>query len=118
MPKNTKIVATISNLNCSEAFIGRLYTAGMNVVRLNTAHMSHVDALEVIGNVRKVSSKIGILLDTKGPEIRTCDAAEPLAVKFGDTVGLRALRASCPMTTSSASPTRTSFTMCRKEARS
>lgn len=89
MPKNTKIVATISNLNCSEAFIGRLYTAGMDVVRLNTAHMSHADALEVIGNVRKVSNKIGILLDTKGPEIRTCDAVEPLTVKFGDSVRIK-----------------------------
>jgi len=89
MPKNTKIVATISSLNCSESFIQRLHEAGMNVVRLNTAHMSHDDALQVITNTRKVSDKIGILLDTKGPEIRTCDAVEPLAVKFGDTVRLK-----------------------------
>jgi len=48
--------------------------------------MSHDDALEVIKNTRAVSDKIGILLDTKGPEIRTCDAIEPLAVKYGDIV--------------------------------
>lgn len=89
MPKNTKIVATISSLNCSESFIRRLYEAGMNVVRLNTAHMSHEDALLVINNTRKVSNKIAILLDTKGPEIRTCDAVEPLTVKFGDTVRIK-----------------------------
>lgn len=89
MPKKTKIVATISNLNCSEAFIERLHKAGMDVVRLNTAHMSHADALEVITCTRKVSDKIGILLDTKGPEIRTCDAREPLAVKFGDIVRIK-----------------------------
>jgi len=89
MPKNTKIVATISSLNCSEAFIRRLHEAGMDVVRLNTAHMSHDDALEVINNTRKVSNKIGILLDTKGPEIRTCDAVEPLAVKFGDMIRVK-----------------------------
>ena len=89
MPKKTKIVATISGLNCSEAFIRRLYEAGMDVVRLNTAHMTHDEALQVVENTRKVSPKIGILLDTKGPEIRTCDAVEPLAVKFGDTVRVK-----------------------------
>jgi pyruvate kinase len=89
MPKRTKIVATISNLNCSVPFIERLYKAGMNVVRLNTAHMSHEDALDVINNTRKVSDKIALLLDTKGPEIRTCDAKAPLTVKFGDKVRIK-----------------------------
>lgn len=65
MQRKTKIVATISSLNCSPDFIRGLYRAGMNVVRLNTAHMSHEDALEVISNTREVSDKIGILLDTK-----------------------------------------------------
>lgn len=89
MPMKTKIVATISNLNCSPEFIDGLYRAGMTVVRLNTAHMSHTDALQVIKNTRKVSDKIGILLDTKGPEIRTCDSKTPLSVKCGDTIRLK-----------------------------
>ncbi|MCG8549912.1 MAG: pyruvate kinase [Desulfobacterales bacterium] len=89
MPRKTKIIATISNLNCAPEFIGRLYRAGMNVVRLNTAHMTHADALEVIENTRQVSDKIGILLDTKGPEIRTCDNDEPLSVKYGDTIKIK-----------------------------
>lgn len=89
MRKKTKIVATISNLNCSVPFIQGLFEAGMNVVRLNTAHMSHSDALEVITNVRQVSDKIGILLDTKGPEIRTCDAEKPLDAKFGDVIRIK-----------------------------
>jgi len=89
MPRKTKIVATISNLNCSPEFIEGLYRAGMNVVRLNTAHMTHDDALEVIENTRHVSDKIGILLDTKGPEIRTCDIENPLVVKYGDTIRIK-----------------------------
>jgi pyruvate kinase len=89
MPKKTKIIATISNLNCSPAFIKRLYAAGMNVVRLNTAHMTHEDALEIIENTRKVSDKIAILLDTKGPEIRTNDCTKPLIVKYGDTIQIK-----------------------------
>lgn len=89
MPKKTKIVATISSLNCSVEFIRRLYEQGMDVVRLNTAHMSHDDALLVINNTRAVSDKIGILLDTKGPEIRTCGAVQELSVKCGDRIRLK-----------------------------
>jgi pyruvate kinase len=89
MRRKTKIVATISNLKCSVPFIKDLFVAGMNVVRLNTAHMSHNDALEVINNTREVSEKIGILLDTKGPEIRTCTTDAPLSVKFGDIIRIK-----------------------------
>jgi pyruvate kinase len=89
MRRKTKIVATISNLKCSVPFIKDLFVAGMNVVRLNTAHMSHNDALEVINNTRAVSEKIGILLDTKGPEIRTCTTDAPLSVKFGDIIRIK-----------------------------
>jgi len=89
MSRNAKIVATISNLNCSKEFITQLFRAGMSVVRLNTAHMTHENALEVIDNTRAVSDKIALLLDTKGPEIRTGDAREPLDVKHGDLVRLK-----------------------------
>ncbi len=89
MLRKTKIIATISNLNCSPDFIKGLYWAGMNVVRLNTAHMTHEDALEVIRNTREVSEKIGILLDTKGPEIRTCDTDTPLVVKHRDIIKIK-----------------------------
>jgi pyruvate kinase len=89
MPMKTKIVATISNLNCSPGFIERLHMAGMTVVRLNTAHMSHDDALKVIQDTRKASDRIGILLDTKGPEIRTCASDSPLKVKGGDRIRIK-----------------------------
>ncbi len=86
MYKKTKIVATISDKRCDVDFIRELYENGMNVVRLNTAHQTHDDALKVIKNVRKVSDKIAILLDTKGPEIRTNDQDEDYKVKVGDIV--------------------------------
>ncbi len=89
MLRKTKIVATISNLNCSPDFIKGLYWAGINVVRLNTAHLTHDDAMQIIKNTRQVSNKIGILLDTKGPEIRTCDNDEPLVVKYGDIIRMK-----------------------------
>ncbi|MDD2550327.1 MAG: pyruvate kinase, partial [Bacteroidales bacterium] len=40
MLKKTKIVATISDINCDEKFLQQLFDAGMNVVRLNTAHQT------------------------------------------------------------------------------
>lgn len=39
MLKHTKIVATVSDQRCEVEFVDALYKAGMNVVRLNTAHM-------------------------------------------------------------------------------
>lgn len=71
MLKHTKIVATISDKRCEVNFINSLYKAGMNVVRLNTAHMGEEGLSRVVNNVRTVSNRIGILMDTKGPEIRT-----------------------------------------------
>ncbi len=86
MLRKTKIVATISDLNCDLGFLTTLHQAGMDVVRLNTAHMTHESAMKVITAVRGVSDKIAILLDTKGPEIRTCAAKAPLKVSYGDKV--------------------------------
>lgn len=86
MQKLTKIVATISDRKCDVELIQQLYDAGMNVVRLNTAHQTHEDTLKVVNNVRSVSDKIALLLDTKGPEIRTTKAAEEINVSGGDMI--------------------------------
>ncbi len=88
MKKKTKIVATISDLNCEPDFIKKLAKAGMNVIRLNTAHQTPEQTLKIINNTRKVSHKIALLLDTKGPEIRTSPNTESLEVKKGDIVRL------------------------------
>lgn len=88
MLKRTKIVATISDKRCDVDFLKKLYDAGMNVVRLNTAHMNYDQAKCVIQNVRKVSDKIALLVDTKGPEIRTSSNGEEITVKTGDKIKL------------------------------
>lgn len=76
MDKKTKIVATVSDRRCDVDFIRSLYEAGMNAVRINTAHASLKGAEEVVRNVRQVSDKIAIMIDTKGPEIRLTGMAE------------------------------------------
>jgi pyruvate kinase len=76
--KNTKIVATVSDLRADVAFITQLYNHGVDVVRLNTAHQGLDDTIRVIKTIRSVNNKIAILVDTKGPEIRTINFDEPI----------------------------------------
>ena len=60
MEKKTKIVATISDRHCEVDFIRSLYEAGMNVVRINSAHTSFEGATAIVENTRAVSEKIAI----------------------------------------------------------
>jgi pyruvate kinase len=69
--KQTKIVATISSLHCTVEFLRKLHDAGLDVVRLNTAHQSPEESSAVVAKVRQTSERIAILVDTKGPEMRT-----------------------------------------------
>ena len=84
--RQTKIVATISDLRCEKEFIQSLFDAGMNVARVNTAHITIESCKVMVNNIRSVSKNIAILIDTKGPEIRTCSTQDELNVKEGDTV--------------------------------
>jgi pyruvate kinase len=86
MRKRTKIVATISDLYCDVPFLKELFDNGMNVVRINTAHASFDGTRKIIKNIREVSDKIAILIDTKGPEIRTLPLEKPIPVEYGDMV--------------------------------
>ena len=84
--KRTKIVATISDQRCDVDFIKQLFDAGLNVVRMNTAHAGREGFEKLIANVRTVSNRIAILMDTKGPEVRTTVLDEPIPFKAGDRV--------------------------------
>lgn len=86
MKKHTKIVATISDRRCEVEFIRELYKAGMNVVRMNTAHAGRDGFDQIIHNVKCVSNKIAVLMDTKGPEVRTTASAAPISFAMGDKV--------------------------------
>src|SRR5574344_2149882 len=84
--KQIKIVCTISDFHCEEEFLRKLFFAGMNVIRMNTAHGTKEGMTTVINNARAVSPHIGILIDTKGPEVRTTGVKEPIKYKEGDVV--------------------------------
>lgn len=75
--QKTKIVCTIGPASESLEMLQSLMEAGMNVARLNFSHGSHEEHEARIKNIRQAAKNtgksIGILLDTKGPEIRTHD---------------------------------------------
>ncbi|AKC32094.1 pyruvate kinase PykF [Candidatus Pantoea carbekii] len=89
--KKTKIVCTIGPKTESQVMLSQLLEAGMNVIRLNFSHGDYIEHSRRIINMRHVMKKTGrqaaILLDTKGPEIRTmkleggCD----VSLKAGQT---------------------------------
>ena len=86
--KKTKIICTISDLHCEVGFLRSLYASGMNVVRINSAHATPEGAQKIVDNVREVSDKIAILIDTKGPEVRLTKMEETdgIDVRQGDTI--------------------------------
>ena len=71
----TKIICTIGPASESSEMLGKLMDAGMNVARLNFSHgdyNEHGKRIRLIRNVsRKKNKNVAIMLDTKGPEIRT-----------------------------------------------
>lgn len=73
--RKTKIVGTIGPASQSEEMLTKLVNAGLNVTRINFSHGGYEengDKIETIKKVRKDLNKpIALLLDTKGPEIRT-----------------------------------------------
>ncbi len=89
MIKKTKIVATISDKTCTPDFIKSLYDEGMDVVRMNTAHQSKEGAMKVINDVRTVSEKIALLIDTKGPEVRTVKTDFVIDLKKGQQIQIK-----------------------------
>ena len=71
MEKYTKIVATIGPACCSPDMLQSLYRAGMNAARINLSHGDQLSQAGYIKSIRQIDANFPIILDTKGPEIRT-----------------------------------------------
>lgn len=89
--RNTKIVCTIGPASESVETLEKLMEAGMNVARLNFSHGDYEEHGARIKNIRlaalKRNKNVAILLDTKGPEIRTGNFKDGRAdIEKGQTV--------------------------------
>ena len=80
--KQTKIVASISDRRCDVEFLRKLFFAGMNVVRMNTAHATPDGIRNIIKNVRTVSPHLALMIDTKGPALLGTAEAYRLTRKY------------------------------------
>ncbi|KAI8540434.1 hypothetical protein RHMOL_Rhmol09G0263900 [Rhododendron molle] len=86
--RKTKIVCTIGPSTNTKEMIWSLAEAGMNVARLNMSHGDHASHQLVIDLVKEYNSQnkdnvIAIMLDTKGPEVRSGDLPQPIMLASG-----------------------------------
>ncbi len=90
--RQTKIIATIGPATESEEMLESLIREGVDVLRLNMAHATHDWIREITGRIRRTGERLGrepaILMDVKGPEIRTGYLASAISLKRGDLVDL------------------------------
>lgn len=90
--KMTKVVCTIGPKTESVEMLTKLVESGMNVMRLNFSHGDFEEHGTRIKRIREVMEKtgknIGILLDTKGPEIRTgkLEGGKDILLEAGNTI--------------------------------
>ncbi|KAK7252727.1 hypothetical protein RIF29_36895 [Crotalaria pallida] len=86
--RKTKIVCTIGPSTSSRDMIWKLAQTGMNVARLNMSHGDHPSHQKTIDFVKDYNALfphkvIAIMLDTKGPEVRSGDVPQPILLKEG-----------------------------------
>ena len=85
--RKTKIVCTLGPATDDEAILRKLILSGMNVARLNMSHGKHEEHKRRADMVKKLRREldvpVAILLDTKGPEIRTGTFEKPVMLEYG-----------------------------------
>ena len=73
--RRTKIICTLGPSSSDPVTVGKMLDAGMNVARLNFSHGTHESHRKYIDMIKEIRQQRGcplaIMLDTKGPEIRT-----------------------------------------------
>ncbi|XP_062120283.1 plastidial pyruvate kinase 2 [Humulus lupulus] len=86
--RKTKIVCTIGPSTNTKEMIWKLAESGMNVARMNMSHGDHASHKKVIDLVKEYNAQnkdnvIAIMLDTKGPEVRSGDLPQPINLEPG-----------------------------------
>ncbi|NND99307.1 MAG: pyruvate kinase [Pirellulaceae bacterium] len=98
--RHTKIIATIGPSTDSDARLRSLIDGGVDVMRLNMAHGTPQWASEITHRIRRVSHdagrQVGVMMDVKGPEIRTGAVDQPIRLSAGDPLYLQTRPADKP----------------------
>lgn len=85
--KKTKIICTIGPSCENEDILREMMREGMNAARLNFSHGTHEEHVKKINLVKKLRAElnlhISLILDTKGPEIRTGRFTAPVELEEG-----------------------------------
>ncbi len=88
----TKIVATVGPVTYTREMIRKMLLAGTDVFRINLSHSSYKDSEKVCAHIRSVNRELntsaGILIDTKGPEVRIGDLTSDLYLEKDDVLTL------------------------------
>jgi pyruvate kinase len=86
--QKTKIIFTVGPATQDEATLEKLILAGVDICRINMAHADHDSCRQIIRRVRSVCARVGrqiaVLMDVKGPEIRTGDVPETFELAEGE----------------------------------
>lgn len=88
--RKTKIICTIGPASNNKEMMKKLILAGMNVARFNFSHGTHEGHKKTMDLLKEVREELGkpvaILLDTKGPEIRTGKIKDNIVLKSGENL--------------------------------
>lgn len=88
--RKTKIICTLGPAVDEEQKLTSLVKKGFDVARLNFSHGNHQEHKRRIEMLREINSKLGletaVLIDTKGPEIRTGQVLTPAKLIKGETI--------------------------------
>jgi pyruvate kinase len=92
LKRQTKVIATIGPATESEQNLERLITNGVDVCRINMAHANHEWVREISSKIRTVGKRLNrepaIMMDVKGPEIRTGYLQNEIKLKKDDLLDL------------------------------
>ena len=87
--RHTKIIATVGPATETPERLSQLILAGVDVLRLNMAHATGEWVTTLVKRVREISGEVkrhvAVMMDVKGPEIRTAAVAEPIELAIGES---------------------------------
>ncbi|MCH1409706.1 MAG: pyruvate kinase, partial [Verrucomicrobiales bacterium] len=88
--RHTKIIATLGPATESKEMLSKLILGGVDILRLNMAHASHKWVEDAMWYIREASTEVGrhvaVMMDVKGPEIRTGVVELPIDLAVGDVI--------------------------------